>query len=58
MALNGAYLVTEGGEEALRDCVRALMEAYAPSGFDFILTGPWAPYNFTRLHLGELSPPH
>jgi len=58
MALNGAYLVTEGGEEALRDCVRALIEAYAPSGFDFILTGPWAPYNFMRLHLGELSPPH
>lgn len=58
MALNGAYLVAEGGEEALRDCVRILTEAYEPSGFDFVLTGPWAPYNFTRLHLGEHPPQH
>lgn len=54
MALNGAYLVNNGDETALRACVHDLMEAYAPRGFDFILTGPWAPYNFARLHLGEL----
>lgn len=54
MALNGAYLVVDGGEPELRDCLRDLMKAYSPRGFDFVLTGPWAPYNFTRLHLGEL----
>lgn len=54
MALNGAYLMTEGDETALRACVHDLTEAYAHRGFDFILTGPWAPYNFARLHLGEL----
>jgi hypothetical protein len=55
MILNGAYLVAEGDEAALRDCVHALSQAHTPSGFDFVLTGPWAPYNFTRLYLGELT---
>jgi len=55
MALNGVYLVAEGCEMALRNCVQALAATHAPHGFEFVLTGPWAPYNFTRLHLGETT---
>jgi hypothetical protein len=55
MSLNGVYLVVEGDETALRNCVQALDAAHAPHGFEFVLTGPWAPYNFTRLHLGDTT---
>lgn len=57
MVLNGAYLVAEGDEPRLRECLHDLNKTYGNQGVDFVLTGPWAPYNFTRMHLGELSEP-
>lgn len=57
MSLNAAYLVAETQQDKVLDCLRELTESYAPQGFDFVLTGPWAPYNFARIYLGELPQP-
>jgi hypothetical protein len=47
MALNGAYLVDNAALEAFSEVVGQLRCEYAPHGFEYELTGPWPPYNFT-----------
>lgn len=53
MVLNGAYLVATEAEEEMRACLRELAETYRRQGFGYALTGPWAPYNFTRSGRGQ-----
>lgn len=53
MVLNGAYLVAAEAEPAMRACLHELARTYRPQGFDYTLTGPWAPYNFTRPDHGQ-----
>lgn len=47
MGLNGAYLVAAETEAAWRACLSELETAYAAVGARYVLTGPWAAYNFT-----------
>ncbi|WP_018390769.1 GvpL/GvpF family gas vesicle protein [Ancylobacter sp. FA202] len=47
MGLNGAYLVASETEAAWRACLSELETTYAADGARYVLTGPWAAYNFT-----------
>ncbi|WP_027364789.1 GvpL/GvpF family gas vesicle protein [Desulfotruncus alcoholivorax] len=47
MALNAVYLVEQSIINDFKQRVVDLSEQYENQGFDFVLTGPWPPYNFT-----------
>ncbi|SFG88653.1 Gas vesicle synthesis protein GvpL/GvpF [Desulfotomaculum arcticum] len=47
MALNAVYLVGQSEINDFKQRVVDLSEKYQNLGFDFALTGPWPPYNFS-----------
>ena len=49
MALNGSYLVDLATTDAFAAEVGRLGSRFRPAGVELALTGPWAPYSFTRL---------
>jgi hypothetical protein len=53
MALNGSYLVERSTADAFAAEVGRLGTRFRPAGVELTLTGPWAPYSFTRL--GEVA---
>jgi hypothetical protein len=53
MILNGAYLVAKDQLAAFRAELDSLKGEYGDLGFSYELTGPWTPYNFVTIHLGE-----
>lgn len=55
MSLNGAYLVDDDAEGCFRAALTELEARFAPRGFQYELTGPWAPYNFAALELKEIA---
>lgn len=46
MVLNAAFLVADDGIERFRKQLDELESEYRELGFQFQLSGPWAPYNF------------
>jgi Gas vesicle synthesis protein GvpL/GvpF len=46
MFLNGAYLVRSDRTDVFRAALAGLEEAYGSDGVEYVLTGPWPPYNF------------
>ena len=52
MILNGVYLVEADALEAFRTEVAELSEAFAPSGIELEMTGPWPAYNFVPGTIG------
>ncbi|MBI5956608.1 MAG: GvpL/GvpF family gas vesicle protein, partial [Chloroflexi bacterium] len=53
MILNGAYLVAERQLTAFRAELAGLEKAYNDLGFSYEMTGPWPPYNFVAIGVGE-----
>ena len=53
MILNGAYLVAEEKLAGFRAALESLREEYGELGYNYELSGPWPPYNFVSLDLGE-----
>jgi len=49
--VNAAYLVRVGQIEQFHQAMDELRIRYGPDGLEFVLTGPWPPYNFARLDL-------
>ena len=49
MVLNGAYLVEAASVEGFAAEVERLGARFAAAGVRVAMTGPWAPYNFTRI---------
>lgn len=47
MILNGAFLIGNGSIEAFQLKLKELK--LSSPGFEFLSSGPWAPYNFTRI---------
>lgn len=47
MALNAVYFLDRHDVARLKEKVEDLSNRYRDMGFEFILTGPWPPYNFT-----------
>jgi Gas vesicle synthesis protein GvpL/GvpF len=46
MLLNGAYLVRADRADIFQAALADLEAAYGSDGVDYVLTGPWPPYNF------------
>lgn len=55
MVLNTAYLVADANVHAFRATVATLEEIARPMGFTYELTGPWPPYSFVNLVLGDFA---
>ena len=53
MVLNAAYLVAEERQAGFREVLADMSEKHTMQGFRYQLTGPWPPYNFATLDLGE-----
>jgi hypothetical protein len=53
--LNAAYLVAGAKEETFLDAATTATQELTEAGCDARLTGPWPPYSFVRLTLGEVS---
>ena len=49
MALNSAYLVADERMADFRKELETLETEYGPVGFEYVLTGPWPPYNFVSI---------
>ena len=49
MVLNSAHLVAAEKMAGFRKELEALETEYGPVGFDYVLTGPWPPYNFVSI---------
>jgi len=49
MILNAAFLVSRGETESFSQRVEELKNANVEKGIEFMLSGPWPPYNFVRL---------
>ncbi len=58
MILNGAYLIDDRSTETFRATWSELAATYAQQGFEYELSGPWPPYNFTNMKLAETSHEH
>ena len=56
MTLNAAYLVAEEKMSAFRIELENLENEYGPSGFSYVLTGPWPPFNFVSIGSEETAP--
>jgi hypothetical protein len=53
--LNAAYLVASAEEDNFLDVAGAAARELTDAGCEAHLTGPWPPYSFVRLTLGEAS---
>ncbi|MBL7494236.1 GvpL/GvpF family gas vesicle protein [Frankia sp. AgB1.9] len=53
--LNAAYLVGRAAEDDFLDAAATATRELADAGCEGRLTGPWPPYSFVRLTLGEAS---
>jgi Gas vesicle synthesis protein GvpL/GvpF len=53
MALNGAYFVHTDRKSEFRAIVEELGRTYSGQGFGLQMTGPWPPYNFVTIDLGQ-----
>jgi len=49
MILNAAFLVSRGEIEGFSQRVEELKSTNVAKGIEFVLSGPWPPYNFVHL---------
>lgn len=49
MILNGSFLVLKGKVEELKRNLDEIQRRHERRGFEILYSGPWAPYNFTKI---------